>query len=186
MKTLMVDMDHVITNGRYFDYICEFLGENLELEKQQTYYLQDLVSHQKEEFWEWVKEKNFYEKAPLYQDCYSVLEKLNQKYELYIVTAYLWTDVIDLSGENLKNKYYYLRKMLPFIKPKQYIFTTNKKMIPFDIKVDDRVDNLEQASTKILFSAWHNKKLTEKELKEKGIIRVNDWKEIEELLLNEK
>lgn len=109
MQTLMIDMDNVITDGVFFDYIQEFLGKKISLEEVNTYYLQDLIEEQKEEFWEWVKEKNFYKDAILFKDCYETLKKLNKKYDLYIVTAYLWKDTIDLSGANLKNKYNYLR-----------------------------------------------------------------------------
>ena len=37
----------------------------------------------------------------------------------------------------------------------------------------------------ILFTAFHNKKISEKKLKKQGIKRVNSWKEIEQLLLKE-
>ena len=37
---------------------------------------------------------------------------------------------------------------------------------------------------KLLFTAWHNKDLTDDELKKQNIIRVNNWKEIASILLN--
>lgn len=91
-----------------------------------------------------------------------------------------------MSGNNLKNKYYYLQEQLTFITPEKYIFTTNKNLMNFDVKIDDRIDNLEGATTKLLFDAWHNRDLTESFLKEQNVIRVHDWKEIETILLNHK
>ena len=119
----------------------------------------------------------------MFEGCYDVLRKLNDKYDLYIVTAYLWNDVIDISGDNLRNKYYYLREMLPFINPNKYIFTTNKNLLKFDIRIDDRLDNIMEADTKILFTAWHNRDLDDKFLEDNNVIRVNSWDDIEKLLL---
>ena len=180
MKTLMIDMDDVITNGNFNKYIEEFMNIKIDMTKITNYeYVQDLVKSKKEEFWKYVENKDLYKGAPLFKDCYEVLNKLNDKYDLYIVTSYLWTDVIDISGKNLGYKYYYLKEMLPFINPSKYIFTTNKNLLNFDIKIDDKITNLEGADIKILFYRWHN--INKKY--DKNIIRVNNWKEIEEVLL---
>ena len=56
----------------------------------------------------------------------------------------------------------------------------------FDIKIDDRTNNLENANTKLLFNAWHNKNITQEELDKENIIRVNSWLEIKDLLIKEK
>ena len=184
-KTIMIDMDNVITDGIFLDLINEFLKTNYKLLDLNNYYLQELIDDRKEEFWNFVKEKNFYEGAELFDGCYEVLEKLNQVYDVYIVTAYLWNGTIDLSGNNLKNKYYYLREKLPFIPPEKYVFTTNKNLMYFNIRIDDKIENIEKGDVKILMNAWHNKKLDSKYLEERGIIRVNNWYEIENILLKE-
>ena len=179
MKTLMIDMDDVITEGHMNKYIEEFMNIKIDTNKiTNYYYVQDLVESKKDEFWKYVENRNLYEDSPLLEGCYETLEKLNKKYDLYIVTSYLWTDGIDISGKNLGYKYYYLREKLPFIDPSKYIFTTNKKIIKFDIKLDDKYENLEGADTKILFSSWHN---YHKEYDD--VIRVNNWKEIGDVLL---
>lgn len=179
----MIDMDNVITDSRFLDLINEFLGTNYEWNDFKTYYLQEIIGDKKEEFWNYVKDRNFYEGATLFEGCYDVLKELNDKYDLYIVTAYLWNDVIDISGDNLRNKYYYLRELLPFINPNKYIFTTNKNLLKFDIRIDDRLDNIMEADTKILFTAWHNRDLDDKFLEDNNVIRVNSWDDIEKLLL---
>ena len=35
----------------------------------------------------------------------------------------------------------------------------------------------------MLFTAYHNKTITEEELKKEGAIRVNGWKDVEKILL---
>ena len=74
---------------------------------------------------------------------------------------------------------------LYFIEPRNYIFTADKSIINCDIKIDDRIDNLDGAKTKILFTAWHNKNISKDELNNKGIKRANNWKEIENIFLKE-
>lgn len=186
MKTIMVDMDNVITDGMFHDYIEKFYNTKIDsTEIKSYYYVQELTKDRKEEFWQYVSDKNFYLNALLFDGCYEVLEKLNRKYDVYIVTSYLWKETIDLSGNNLKNKYYYLREMLPFIKPEKYIFTTNKNIMNFDIRIDDKINNLDGSDTKLLFSAWHNRDVREEELKRDKIVRVNNWFDIEKILLND-
>jgi len=185
-KSLMVDMDNVITDGVFLDLINDFLNTNYKLEDISTFFLQELIEERKEEFWNKVKDINFYQDAKLIDNCYKVLKELSNYYEIYIVTAYIWNESLDLSGNNLKNKYYYLKEKLPFIPIENYIFTTNKNIINFDIKIDDRINNLKNADTKLLFNAWHNKNISQEELTKENIIRVNSWLQIKDLLINKK
>lgn len=185
MKKIMIDMDNVITDAGFIQKVNEFLGTNYKLEEQEDFILQNLVpKEKKDDYWKFMKKNNFYElEYPLIDGAYEALEKINKKYELYIVTAYLYIDSNpDISGDNLKNKYYYLQAKLPFIKPQQYMFIENKNIINWDIAIDDRINNLKSADKKILMTAWHNKKITDKELNEQGIVRVNSWSEIEKIL----
>ena len=74
---------------------------------------------------------------------------------------------------------------LPFINPENYIFTSNKECIKAEIKIDDKISNLEgNSELKLLITAYHNKNISNEELKEKNIIRVNNWNDIAEILLN--
>lgn len=91
-------------------------------------------------------------------------------------------EIIEYAGNNLKNKYNFLYEKLDFIEPQNYIFTADKSIVNCDIKIDDKVNNIEGAETKLLFTAWHNKDITDEELKKQSITRVNNWKEIGEIL----
>ena len=175
MKTLMIDMDNVITDGNVLKIISDEIGR--EIKVGDTFYLQNLIEN-KPQFWNKLRKSSFYEGAPLITGAYEVLEKLNQVYDIYIVTSYIWDQEHDISSSNLKYKYDYLREMLPFIPTSKYIFTTNKTLLNFDIAIDDRKKNLQGAKEKYLFTAWHNhdETLTDE-------IRVSSWAEIEKLLL---
>lgn len=183
MKTIMVDMDDVITNGNFSKILEDYLGYRPDFENIKNYYIQDILGDKKEDFFSKFKDMNLYENATLVPDCYEVLKELSNYYKIYICTDYIWREIIEYAGNNLKNKYNFLYKELDFIEPKNYIFTADKSIINCDIKIDDKVSNIEGAKTKLLFTAWHNKHLTKEELDNQNIIRVNNWKEIRNVLL---
>ena len=156
MKTIMVDMDDVLTSGKFEEYLEEFLGEKKDIQSDTSYYRQKFIKGREQEFIEQFQFRNLYEDAPLFD-----------------------------AAENLKNKFRYLQSQLPFIPPQKYIFMENKNMIPFDIKIDDRMKNLENASQKLLFTSWSNKEVSTQELQKNNITRVNNWYDIEKLLLEQ-
>ncbi len=183
-KTLMIDMDDVLVQGNFLEIVQNFLGRKINIDEVKSYFLQSLVPEERqEEFWNYLKDKKFYQNYDLVENAFSVIEKLNKKYDIYVVTSFIWRNTdfnIDLSGNLLQEKYYFLQEKLPFLGPEKYIFLRNKKMLNFDIKIDDCLDNLENASIKILFDAWHNRNLTKEE--EKSVKRVTNWQEIYNIL----
>ena len=184
MKTIMVDMDDVITIGNFNKFLEEFLGRKIDTDNNKYKYRQEAIKGRENEFRLIYQYRNLYANVPLLDGCYEVLRKLNEKYDVYIVTAYIWGQDIINAEENLKNKFIYLKENLPFISSQKYIFTQDKKILDFDIKIDDRIYNLEGAKIKLLFTAWHNKNISSKELESKGIIRVDSWYDIEKVLEN--
>lgn len=185
MKKIMVDMDDVICDGGFLSLVNQFLKTNYKIEDIKTYYISDLIPKEKYQEWgEFFNVKNVYDYCEMIQDTYEVLEKLSKKYEIYIATDYIFRDNKEYSANMLKNKFKWLYKKLPFIDPHNYIFTANKQIINCDIKIDDKLSNLKgNAETKMLFTAYHNKTITEEELKQEGAIRVNGWKDVEKILL---
>ncbi len=185
MKKLLIDMDDVICDDGFMSIVNEFLGTNYKPEDAHSYYINDLIP--KEKFDDWVKyfeERNVYDYGSMKKDAREVIEKLNKVYETYIITAYVFRDKPEISGDQLRNKFNYLRKNLPFVAPSQYIFISNKALVDGDIRIDDRVSNLEgKAEMKLLINAYHNRDISDEELAKKNIKRVDNWKEIEEILL---
>lgn len=185
MKKLMIDMDDVICGGGFLKMINEFLNSNYTENDIKSYYIQDIIPKDRMEEWKkYFENKNVYEYTFLLPDAYETMKKLSKKYELYIVTAYVFRDDETKSAGLLKNKFNYLIKEFPFIRPQQYIFTSNKEIINCEIKIDDKESNLSgNAETKLLFTSYHNKNITDEDLKKNNIIRVNNWKDIEKILL---
>lgn len=185
-KSFIIDMDDVITKSSGFVKQMEkFLGNKIDISKAKSFYLQDFLGDRKEEFFENFDKINIYEEAELMPHCYEVMKKLfdSGKYDMRICTAYIWPEAIKMAGVNLKNKYEYLLNALDFFPPQNYIFTDEKSIIYGDIKIDDRLNNLKNTSMGLLFDSYHNKDYTDDFLKEKGIIRIYDWNELENILL---
>ena len=186
-KSIMIDMDEVIVVGRFSNFLVDFLGK-VDFNQLHSQNRQDLIKGKEEEFKKIYKYKNLYKDdngdylEPL-PNCIEVIKKLNEKYDVYIATAYIWKeDVID-SATNLKNKFEYLHYWLPFVDTNNFIFMTDKTKIRYDIGIDDRVSNLKNCDKKLLFTEFRNEKLTDKELEEKRVIRVNDWLDVKKELL---
>ena len=186
-KTIMIDMDEVIVKERFSDFLNEFLGE-VDFEKLNGYFRQDLIKGREEEFRKIYQFKNLYKKddgsfiEPL-PDCVDTIRKLNEYYEVYIVTAYIWKeDVIDAS-HNLKYKFEYLRHFLPFMDINNFIFISDKSKMKFDIGIDDRPGNLNNCDKKLLFTEFRNEKISKEELEKSNIIRVNNWLDVQKELI---
>ena len=81
------------------------------------------------------------------------------------------------------NKYDFLIKNFPFLDPMNFVFVGNKSILKSDIKIDDKIENLVNGDIKILFTAYHNKNISDEELKNQGIIRAKDWLDIKKILL---
>lgn len=177
----MIDMDDVITYGTFRRQIEDYIGHKIDTSKT-GYYLQNALEEKKDEFFQ-KGPLDMYQDAPLLENAYEAIEKLNQIYEVYIVSAFHIPDAPYQDGNHVKFKIEYLQKNLPFLKETQFIFLNNKKLIPFDIKIDDSMANLENAKTKILFTAYHNQELSKEKLMEKGIIQANNWQEVLKILL---
>ena len=186
-KSIMIDMDEVIVIGRFSEFLIEFLGE-VDFNQLHSQYRQDLIKGREEEFKQIYQYKNLYKNdngdyiEPL-PNCIEVMQDLNKKYNVYIETTYIWKENVIDASTNLKNKFEYLHYWLPFIDTNNFIFMTDKTKIRYDIGIDDRLSNLENCDKKLLFTEFRNKKLTDKELKEKGVIRVNNWLDVKKELL---
>lgn len=185
MKKIAIDMDDVICDGGYIKLVNKFLKKEYTLQDVKGYYIQDLIPEERMQEWkEFYNKHNLYEHVQFLPDAYEVIKKLNEHYEVYVLTAYVNRDFPENSGKILEQKYEWLYNELPFLDPNKYIFTTNKENIKCDIRIDDKLSNLEgEASLRLLFSAYHNLTYTLEELKEKKVVRVNNWKEIEKMLI---
>jgi len=185
MKKLIIDLDDVICEGGFFTLINKFLNSNYTLSDVKGYYMQSLIDDSKlDEFFEFLLESNMYNYVEVIPNAIEVIEKLNDKYELYICSSFIIPNCEKDLGKLIKNKCEWIKENMPFIKFSQMIFTSEKHLIDADIRIDDGINNLSgKGDIKILFTSYHNTHFKDAELVRKGITRANNWIEIERLLL---
>ena len=183
MKKILVDLDDVLAFDSFLNTINKFFNTNYSYSDTKGYYLENLFNKEQQlEFKKYIREANIYDNAVVADNSKEVLEELSKEYEIYICSSF-YSELDDtLLSELVPRKCEFLKKNYPFLKSRNFMFLTEKSMIKSDIQIDDRIDNLKGDGIKLLFTAYHNKDITDEELKEKNITRVNNWLDIKNYL----
>lgn len=177
-KRIAIDMDEVLADSvareiewykRDFN-ITVSRDELWEAGKHLFYYAPE---EQRLRIIENINRLGFFEDLPVMENAIEVVEALYEKYEIFIVTAAM------PFPNSFIHKYEWLKKNLPFISNRYYVYCGHKYMIQADYLIDDNSYNFKDFPGQgLLFSAPHNIKETEGDFK-----RVNNWLEIRDLLL---
>jgi 5'-nucleotidase len=115
--------------------------------------------------------ENFFRTMKMNEGSGEVLEKLNKKYEVFIVSAAMEFP------KSLSEKLEWLGKHLPFLTWKQFVFCGSKSIVHGDYMIDDLPHNLERFNgEKFIFSAPHNLHINH-------FNRFNSWREVGERFL---
>lgn len=172
---ILVDMDEVIadTTGGMAAWYKKKYGGDIDYKKMLAG--KSLVKGFPEEHQAEVRqqlfEPGFFRDLPVIKDSIEVLEQMNRRYDIYIVSA------ATEFPNSLKDKYDWLAEHFPFFVWQQIVFCGDKKMIRADVMIDDHARHLELFEGKpYLFTAGHN-------LEETGFERVNSWKEAAAIFL---
>lgn len=190
-KVLLIDVDEVITFSDILDAINEFMNTDYSIDNFNTYFIDREVIPQDKilEYNKYLVSRGFYKKPKVLPNAVEVIKDLNEIYDVYICSSCINLIDVNSSGAIFKDKFDFLVKLLPFINPKHFIFTSSKHLIKADIIIDDLIDNLKNdIELKILFPSYHNKETSNEELDKFGIIRAgydwqNGWEEIKKILL---
>jgi len=184
-KKLLIDFDDTICESIFLKKINEFLKTNYSLNDFRGYFLDDVIpSDRREEFFKTFCDIDPYEGMPLVKGSKQALLKLNEKFDIYICSSCLFVKSPANSAKLFSSKFNYIIENLPFLDPSKFIFTASKDVIYGDILIDDYFENLKgNIETKLLFTRIHNKNISDEQLREKNVTRVNSWKEICDLLI---
>ncbi len=122
---------------------------------------------------EYVRTPGFFRAAPVVDDSQKILSELNQRYELFIVSAA--TEFPQSLGE----KQAWLSEHFPFITWQQLVLCGSKRVVSGDIMIDDHFKNLDFFHGRtLLFTQPHNQ-LSDRKSHE----RVDAWSDVAKLLL---
>ena len=118
-----------------------------------------------------IKSAGFFRHLPVMVDAVDVLRRLNERYEVFIVSAAMEFP------NSLKDKYDWLMEHFPFLTWKQIALTGSKDLVFGDFMIDDHVKNLENFKGKpYLYTSAHNLTVT-------GYDRIDSWKEAADIFL---
>ena len=173
MKRLIVDMDDVIADatGQFINYYEIEFGVRI---------VRESLNHQDEGHGfpghhDVVKQfpfrENFFRTMDPNAGSVEVLEELNKKYELFIVSAAMEFP------QSLSEKLAWLKDHFSFLTWKQIVFCGSKTVVHGDYMIDDLAYNLEGFKGEpFIFSAPHNLHIHQYN-------RLNNWKEVGEKFL---
>jgi 5'(3')-deoxyribonucleotidase len=176
MKRIAIDMDDVLAKTTHviIDKINKITSSSYTYEElmngSENLKLEFYGHYTKHNTFLW--EPGFFEHIPVNEDAVEVVEKLHKQYEIFIVSA------ATEFPNSLKEKLTWMEKHFPFITWRHIVFCGHKHMIQADYLIDDHEKNLHSfTGTPLLFTAPHNLHIND-------FKRVNNWKEIESLLLD--
>jgi 5'-nucleotidase len=176
MKRIAIDMDDVLAKTTHviIERINTLVGKEFSYEElmigsdayKQEFYKDYLQNNS------FLWEPGFFLDIPVNEDAIEVVKRLHEKYEIFIVSA------ATEFPNSLKEKLTWMETYFPFITWKHIVLCGHKYMIQADYLIDDHEKNLHTfTGTPLLFTAPHNLHISD-------FKRVNNWKEIESLLLN--
>ncbi len=170
---IIIDMDEVIADpmGDMIQWYKKTHGRDVDKNKMIGSWLKGFPEGDQPIIWERLQSPGFFRHLTVIEDSVDTLRRLNEKYEVFIVSAAMEFP------NSLKDKYDWLMEHFPFFTWKQIALTGSKDLICGDFMIDDHVKNLQGFKGKpYLFTAAHNLTVT-------GYDRINSWKEAAEIFL---
>jgi len=173
MKRLIVDMDDVIADatGQFIRYYERDFG--IRVTRQSLAYQDELKGFPAnyDVVRRYTHEPGFFRTMTPNENSQTVMAKLNEKYDLFIVSAALQFP------QSLAEKQQWLSEHFPFLHWKQIVFCGSKAIVHGDFMIDDHVHNLDTFSgTQLIFSAPHN-------LQHDRFHRLDSWNDVQAYFL---
>ena len=177
--TILVDMDDCIENlsAVWVNYLNERYGTEVSV-ADITYWdiSKAFPGLSKEQVYGALRETALWERVrPLPGSVKYLKRIIDDGNDVFIVTA-SHPDTVGVKMNTVLFKYF------PFIPYQNIIISSKKQMISGDILIDDGVHNLGGNYMGMLFTANHNKSVTDEELMKLNAVRVDNWKEVYELI----
>ncbi|QES89010.1 5' nucleotidase, NT5C type [Rhizosphaericola mali] len=174
MERIILDMDNVMAavNPQYVKFYKKIYNKDLNLKELETHQINKTYPDYKELHY-LLEQPGFFRTMEPMVDSPEVVNAINEKYELFIVSAAMTYPL------SLNEKLDWLKEYFPFITPKQIAFVGSKVFTFGDYMIDDKVSNLDHFNgKKILYSHPNNINI-----ENPNYIRVHNWKEIANILL---
>jgi 5'(3')-deoxyribonucleotidase len=173
MERIIIDMDEVIADpmGEMINWYQREYGLGVDYSKMIGSWLAGFPEQHRPIVWNRILSEGFFRNLPVIKDSVQVLEELNKRYEVFIVSA------ATEFPNSLREKHDWLLEHFPFFTWKQLVLCGDKRLITGDYMIDDYARNLVHFNgKKYLYTSAHN-------LHETGYDRINNWEEAAEIFL---
>lgn len=165
MERVIIDMDEVIADpmGDMIEWYEAKYGQKVDFSKMKGSWMKGFPEEHHALVWDRLRSPGFFRHLPVMKDSVEVLREINNRYELFIVSAAMEFP------NSLKDKYDWLQEHFSFLSWRQITLCGDKKLITGDYIIDDHVRNLVHfPGKKYLYNAAHN-------LEEKEYDRLESW-----------
>ena len=172
-ETIAIDMDEVLadTLGAIIREVNERTDMGLTVDQLNGQKIRQATPEHDGLLTDILYQPGFFKSLEVMQDAQEVVKKLTAHYDIFIATAAM--DV----PTSFHDKYEWLRTNFPFLDPQHFVFCGTKSVINTDYLIDDNPRQLTAFTGKpIMYTAEHNQL-------DDRFTRVNNWREVEELLL---
>lgn len=173
MERVIIDMDEVMadTMGEMLIWYRKNYDSNVIEYNEDGTWLQRLTDEQRKMIRQRLLSPGYFRHLPVMENCIEVVEEINRKYELFIVSA------ATEFPNSLKDKLEWLEEHFPFLTWRQLVLCGDKRMIAGDYMIDDHVRNLVHFKGKAyLYTSIFNRN-------EDVYERINNWKEVAGIFL---
>lgn len=174
MERIIIDMDEVIADpmGDMVRWYEQQYGQQVNVdEMKEGSWVRGFPEQHRSLILERLYSEGFFRNLTVMADAQDVLKEMNQRYEIFIVSA-----AVEFPN-SLKDKHDWLLEYFPFFTWKQLVLCGDKRMIHGDYMIDDHVRNLVHfPGKKYLYAAFHNREI-------QGYDRIHNWKEAAEIFL---
>ncbi len=174
MQRVIVDMDEVMadTMGGMVEWYTKEYGLPVNYDKMIGAWAPGFPDQHRPAVIDRLYSEGFFRRLPVMENCVEVLEAVNKKYELFIVSA------ATEFPNSLRDKLEWLNEHFPYLTWRQLVLCGDKRMISGDYMFDDHTRNLVHFPGKAyLYSTIMNAH------EETTYERVANWKEIADILL---
>ena len=174
MERIIIDMDEVIADpmGEMISWYNKEYGLPIDYRKMLGgSWVKGFPEDHQPLIRERLHAEGFFRSLPVMKDAVDVLEKMNSRYEIFIVSA------ATEFPNSLKDKLEWLLEHFPFLSWRQLVLCGDKRLVSGDYMIDDHVRNLKHFNgKKYLFTSPHNLDIVD-------FPRINNWKEAGEIFL---
>lgn len=174
MERVIIDMDEVIADpmGDMIAWYKQKYGLDVNYDKMLGgSWIRGFPEEHQPLVRERLMSEGFFRRLPVMPDAVEVLNEMNKKYEVFIVSA------ATEFPNSLKDKLEWLLEHFPFLSWRQLTLCGDKRLVFGDYMIDDHIKNLQLfTGKKYLFTSAHNLDIN-------GFDRINSWNEAGNIFL---